>query len=341
MAGPKTEIDSHFLTFGASLEALLARHVYDRDGDNTSRQKAQVEKLIELEKIFRETLIADYRGPGLYKAFVKFIVETRRNILDARPYFRERQEIFKTVISPALRHRQDKTLYQYNINWQFIAFVLQTGDFSLNSRVRKAAEAVRVIREELIQSNIPLAISRARIFRGKTQRAHLTYMDLVQISSMGLIAAVDKFVLPYTPVFRSVIIGRAVGDLIEANSSTLLHFYPSDKKKIYRTHKTNRDPESPDWEACVEAINVDSDEKHKTNTDEVQVLMLAALHVSMDITSGNDEVQRIHDSYAADDSTRPDLQVEVAEVRQRLYESISSELNVFERKVLSIKGIAA
>ena len=279
----QTEIDEHFLLFGASLEALLATHVYDRDGDKTTRQKAQVEKLIELEQEFRKILIADYRGPSIYKAFVKFIAETRRNILDARPYFRERQEVFKEFISPALRRKEDKTLYQYGINWQFIAFALKNADFSPNSRVKKAAEAVRVIREELIQANIPLAISRARIFRGKTQRAHLTYMDLVQISSMGLIAAVDKFVLPYSPVFRSVIIGRAVGDLISENSSTLLHFYPSDRMKIYRTHKANRDPESPDWQACVDAINIDSDDKHKTNVDEVQVLMLAASHISMDI----------------------------------------------------------
>lgn len=335
----KPEIDEHFLTFGASLEALLATHVYDRDGDKTTRQKSQVEKLIELEKVFRETLISDYRGPGVYKSFVKFIVETRRNILDARPFFRERQETFKGFISPALRLREDKTLYQYNINWQFIAFALRSADFSPKSRVRKAADAVHAIREELIQSNIPLAISRARIFRGKTQRAHLTYMDLVQISSMGLIAAVDKFVLPYSPVFRSVIIGRAVGDLISSNSETLLHFFPSDRSRIYRSHKANRDPETPDWQACVDAINIDSDEKHKATIDEVQVLMLAASHISMDATTGNDEVQRVHDSYAADESSRPDLQVEAAEVRQRLYESISSTLNVFERKVLSLKGL--
>jgi len=331
-------LDEHFLLFGASLEALLAGHVYDREEDFTARQKRQVENLIGLEKKFKEILIEDWRGPGIYKAFIKFISETRRNILDARPYFRERQEIFKAEISPALRNKQDKKLYAYAVNYQFIAFALRSAEFSPGSRVMKAADAVKSARQELIESNMPLAISRARIFRGKTQRSHLSYMDLVQIANEGLIAACDKFVLPYTPVFRSVIIGRIVGNEIEANSETLLHFYPSDKRKIYRSNKTNRDPETPDWDACVTAINIDSDAKHMTNAEEVQKLMLAASHVSMDAVADNDEVQRVHNNYAADESTRPDIQTEVSELRKILYQGVSA-LEGVERKILIMKGL--
>ncbi len=339
---PQQPLDDHFLLFASSLEALLAGHEFDSTEDHTARQKRQVETLIDLEIKFRETLIEDWRGPSVYEEFVRFISQVRRNILDARPYFRERQDVFKTEISPALRYKQHENLYKYNINWQFISFALKHGDFSPGSRVVKASNEVNKARQELIEENMPLAVSRARIFSGKTRRAHLTHMDLVQISNEGLIAAVDKFVLPYTPIFRSVVIGRSVGNLIESNSETLLHFYPSDRRKIYRTNKTNRDPESPDWDKCVEAINIDSDEKHLTNVDEVQTLMLAASHVSMDVMTEDDAVsdavKKVHNSYAADESTRPDVQLENAQIRNKLYSSING-LASAEKKILIMKGL--
>ena len=176
------------------------------DEDFTQKQKRQVEALINAEKQFKKILQKDCRGHLVYKAFINFIVKD--NILAARPYFRERQSAFSSGISPAIRKGKYKRLYKFNINFPFISFCLQILPWKPGSRVRKAANLVFKLRKELIELNMPLAISRARIFKQKTPSSHLSYMDLVQIAMEGLINAIDKFVLPYTPVFRSVIIGR-------------------------------------------------------------------------------------------------------------------------------------
>lgn len=206
--------DLHFKSFTKLLEATLLGYG-TTDEDFTAKQKRQVETLVALEKEFRDVLIKHGLGVEVYQEFVKYVMDTRRNLLCARPFFRERQETFKTLISPILRERDEKALYRFDINYRFILFALKVRKFKKNTNVLKLAKKVERARRELIEQNMPLAISRAKIFKRCTPASHLEYMDLIQASNEGLIAAVDKFVLPYRPVFRSVIIGRIVGNLIE------------------------------------------------------------------------------------------------------------------------------
>ncbi len=334
--------DEHFRQFASSLEALLCGYESPTGEDHTARQKAQVEGLVELEREFRKALINDWRGPDVYKAFVKFIVETKRNILAARPYFRERQDVFKSKISPILRSKQDKALYRFDINYPFISFVLKTKKFGENSRVMKLAKKVEVARRELIEMNLPLAISRARIFKQRVPQSYLDYMDLVQISNEGLIAAVDKFVLPYTPVFRAVIIGRITGNLIEDYSDTMLHFYPSDKRKIYRANKAQKVGVNTDWNDVAVAVNNGADPQHKTTPAEVQQLIMAAGHVSINAPINTNTTDAFSESsvdrYEADPATRPDNMVEAAEVHDALKKAVRG-LTVFESKFLAMIGV--
>ena len=124
---------------------------------------------------------------------------------------------------------------------------------------------------------MPLAISQARVFRHNTPESHLTYMDLNQISFEGLINAVDKFVLPYTSVFRSVIIGRVKGDLIENYSETPVHFYPSDKRKIYRANKAKKGLTKDDINYTDLANTVNNNgPKLPTPTDSSEIMNLLA-----------------------------------------------------------------
>lgn len=342
-----SDTDSHFRNFAASLEAVIAGYGSD-DEDFTAKQKKQVELLVDCERQWRKALIKDWRGPLVYRDFVKYILDERRNILAARPYFRERQDIFKTKISPLLRNRQEKSLYQFDINYPFIAFAMKARKFGTNSKVQKLATAVKDIRKEIIELNLPLAISRARIFRNKVPQSHLEYMDLVQISNEGLIAAVDKFVLPYSPVFRAVIIGRITGNLIDDYSDTMLHFYPSDKRKIYRANKLQKQTAvNVSWDDVAEQVNKGVENQHKTSASEVRQLMQAASHVSMNSSApsmtGN-EKQDVRPSetsiYAADESQKPDVIVENAELKDVLSESIRG-LTCLERKLLRLKGVEA
>jgi hypothetical protein len=96
---------------------------------------------------------------------------------------------------------------------------------------------------------MPLAIAQAKQFWHKapsaTKDTRFSFMDFVQIAADGLMSAVDKFVLPggleanpaLIRVWRAVAIGRMKGNFIEMFSETTIHFFPQDKRKLYRANK--------------------------------------------------------------------------------------------------------
>ncbi len=334
------------LGFAKSLQGVIAGYGTS-DEDFTKKQKAQVEKLIKAERKFRRILQGDSRGNKVYKEFINYIKDDKHNILAARPYFRERQGMFSKGISPAIHHRKPKRLYKFDINYPFIAFALKAIPWGPRSKITLAAHDVYLARREIVELNMPLANSQARIFRHNTPESHLAYMDLIQISFEGLINAVDKFVLPYTPVFRSVIIGRVKGDLIENYSETLLHFYPSDKRKIYRANKAQRGlvREDVNFTNLAETVNSNGPKlPTPTTSSEIQHLMAASGHFSLDSpdpTSGQDDSSdptTLSCNYAAEPDVQPDVRVEKTELHNILFNSIK-ELTTLEKKYIRMRGI--
>jgi DNA-directed RNA polymerase specialized sigma subunit len=334
--------DLHFRAFAKELEGVIAGYDDGLNRDWTDRQRKQIEDLIGLEVSFRQALVKHHRGFAVYKAFIRYIMEDQRNILAARPYFRERQDIFSASISPALRAGKAKALYKFNVNYKFIAWVMNRFKWPPNGTLRKVSRRIEVIRNEIVALNTPLAIQRARIFFRYNPAAHLEFMDFVQIAVEGLIAAVDKFVLPYSPVFRAVAIGRMTGNFIESATEPLLHFYPKDKKKAYRAHKA-RKIHGDNIDKIVEFVNRDvPDKSDHTTSDEVIDLMAAATHVSADtavphiFTDG--EAEPMISNYAGDPELRPDVQFENREVMEVIGQGIH-RLPIMHQKVLRLKGV--
>lgn len=335
--------NDHFRLFASSLEAAIEKYGSMPEKTLLQRQKQQVERLVALETKFRRTLIKHPWGPGVYKSFIHFITEEKRNILAARPYFRERQEVFTKQIGPALRDRAFKSLYRFHFNYNFIVFVLKARSWNktnFGAKITNLAKEVADIRTEIVEMNMPLAISRARIFWSKTPKSHLSYMDLVQITAEGLMSAVDKFVLPYSRVFRAVAIGRILGNLIEQYSETTIHFYPIDKRKIYRANKLSRKYAGDvDYTALADDVNLGVDPAHRTNSSEIANLMAAASCVSADtILPKDSDAAEPGERFAADEANRPDALVEDQESRSLLYASIGS-LALIDRKLLRLCGI--
>ncbi len=166
-------------------------------------------------------------------------------------------------------------------------------------------------------------------------------MDLVQISMEGLINAVDKFVLPYTPVFRSVIIGRIVGDLIENYSDTMVHFYPDAKRKIYRANKAQKQHKLMDSDQLSEVVNSGIPLDNPTTPQEIQLLVSASSHFSLDSpVPDTDEGENctLADTYSDDDENRPDAKVEKAQIYRNLYLAMD-DLNLLEKKILRMRGL--
>lgn len=340
--------DNHFRKFAQNLKITISRYEEVPKDQFSKIQRAQVEKLVGLEKEFRQTLIRHPWGPSVYRAFVKFICDEKRNILAARPYFRERQNVFTHKISKALKKRQDKGLYRFHFNYEFVLFALEQKNWRSNNiggRIVSLAEQIRDLRWELVEMNMPLAINRASIFWRRTPQSHMSYMDLVQTTAMGLMAGIDKFCLPYSAAFRHTVIGRMIGNLIESYSETLVHFYPDYKRKIYRANKIiSKMGEVIDWEKVAEFVNENMKPEHCTTATEIQDLVAAASTVSSDVPlsgEGEDEDGEALplDTFQADESTHPDVRVESQEALDVMSKALP-ELPLIERKLLRLRGVS-
>lgn len=337
----------HFLDFIASLEGVLAKY----DENTMEFQRDQVEGLVKAEHDFRRALIRHPRGADVYKAFIRLIMVEKHNILMARPFFRERDKTFKAYISHVLRDQSHRALYRFNVNFQFIDFAVRCrkwGRDPASRRIVRLAEDVKTRRDALIKCNIPLAISQARMFFHRNQSSHHSYMDMVQIASGGLSSGVDKFVGPYSKTFRAVLIGRILGDLIEANSETFVHFFPADKRRIYRVRKivgALRDGSSSvDYDQVIKLLNKKEAEEgdELTAIEDLHHLMGAAQVVSVNSLSVQDEdgeePNNPIERFAAPSDERPDNLLEEMQVRQSVAVAIGT-LPLLEQKLLRLKGV--
>src|SRR5579859_4044842 len=332
----------HFRQFAASLKAARECFGVKEGADFLRVQNEQVDRLVELEKQFKETLVAHRWGPSVFKDFVDFICVERRNILDARPYFRERQAYFTQHISVAFHNRDSVALYECRFNHRFVQFVLERRAWAPKSRIRQLANEITAIRQELVVMNMPLAISRARIFYSRTPKSHLSYMDLIQIACEGLISAIDKFVPPFSKAFRSTAMGRMTGNFIENYSETLIHFFPTDKRRIYRANKLiGRQGKDVEVGSITEAVNNGIDTKHQTNDAEISELLAAARTVSADTPIGDDESEVVTavDRHAAPISWQPDYSYEQTQLHAAMNAAIDKLSCNKKKKLLKMKGL--
>lgn len=336
-------VDPHMRAFALSLEHTLAGYGINPK-DRFVHQKSQMEALVAAEKAFRQHLVRHRFGEKVYKGFLSYIHEERRNVLAARPFFRERSDVFKASISPMLAERSHKGLYRFSVNGQFIRFVFTNFGhlFKGKSPVKVQADEAMRLREELIEQNMPLAISRAKIFRSRTPASpHMSLMDANQTAAEGLVSAVDKYVLPFSAIFRAVIIGRATGNLIATYSEPMLHFYPGDRRKIYRANKARR--RTQDVDKIVESVNDGLPEAMKTNSDEIQQLMNASSHLSLDqpvTTPDSNNEKSTYGDYTVDQNQSPSEIVEQKQTAERLLKGLEA-LTLIERKALALKGLVS
>lgn len=360
--------EDHFRYFGGQLKQELLTFGSMNDIRLLATQRGQLERLFALEQQFRHALIHHRWGPGVYELFVKHICETNGNILTSRPYFRERQGVCIGPISAALERRDAQALYKYNFNYQFVAFVLTARKWTPGCDISQLARKIERARSAIVVLNMPLAISQARIFWSKAPAkapvTHLQYMDLVQISADGLISAVDKFVLPSAKKFRSekrlnemfrkfrpMMVQRMVGNFIESYSETMIHFFPKDKRKLYRANKyLVRHQGNSDFDLVAQAVNKDGngvevETTGRTTASEINDLLNAASSVTVttetsSVDTEDGERDNPLDRCAAAEDWRPDVRYERREVTDRLQEAIA-RLPMLDRKLLRLKGVGA
>lgn len=340
------ELDNHFKVFKSALETKIASYKVPKDTDSLVLQKKQFNQMFALEKQFRNELVNHRFGEFAFSAFINYIIETKRNILSARPYFRERHTTFTAKISRAFKTRNHKLLYKFKYNYRFISYVMSLRDWSQDSSLVQIYKQVQSIRDEICTMNLPLAISRAHLFYKKTPKgSHLTYMDMVQIAGIGLGQGVDKFVPPFSRTWRAVAIGRIIGDLILAYSGTTIHLYPRSKRLLYKANKLlgRGEVESGDFITLAKKISADPDPQLQTTPIELSELLSATTSAVSDDTpiggeEGEDQLRLIDQFEAPPEIFRPDIQVEYEEQSETLKLAMTF-LPLLEVKLLKLKGV--
>lgn len=347
-----------FVTFDDSLRKFAVDVTqainFNKDG---SEQKAQVELLMGLEISFLSS-IWKYRKQSreIYKQFIMMIVGENKNILSARPYFREKSGVFNARISPAIREVKLDDFRSFNINFTMMIFIKQNWKGNFPPECEKLYSETENARRILIENNMPLAINRAKLFFKNASQSHMSLMDVVGIASGGLINGVDKYVGAYSRVFRGVCIGRMTGDMVEEGSETMVHFYPTDRHVLYRANSLKRRHKINDIHTLTRAVNQSFEQdkkdgkkllKQSVTVQELEKLMLASSALSLDASYEDNDSESEGGSMGL---SIGDAMLEMPDVKnveqdvadKEAWTKISEHLpglNLIDRKLLRMKGV--
>lgn len=312
-------------------------------------QQDQVELLFSLECKFKYTIQRYQQTHEIYEQFIIFITQENGNILTARPYFREKSDTFRSKIIKAIKNSDIEMLMSFNINFQFIDFIVKRWQGRLPNRAMGYYEDFLEARRILIENNLPLAINRAKLFYRKTPKSHLTLLDLIGICTYGLVSGIDKYVGGYTKVWRSVCIGRMVGYMIDEYSKTFLRMFPIDKKILYRANALKYRMKIEDSVELTKAVN-ESFEKDKEEGKAIPSLPISEVHIrtllngsnyiSADSKTGGEDEE---DGIGVYDYS-PDLtqDIEGDAIRRDLIRQVSlasKNLTLIEKKIIKLKGV--
>ena len=329
--------------------ATRIKHAIVTNEGQIGDQKDQVERLVNLERKFRNDIRKYDRSIDVYRLFIDYVCKELGNILSAQSYFREKSTVFNRSISPAIKEKNPYELMKFDINYKFIKFIVDNWEDDLPEQSKKYFTDLVDARRILIENNLPLAINRAKIFYKKTPRSHLSLLDLIDICVYGLIVGVDKYADDYSTVWRSVSIGRMVGFMIEEYSKSFIRLYPSDKKILYRANALKYRLNIDNIKELTEAVN-ESFEKDKADgksapklpITEVQIrtLMNSSNYVSANVTL-NDGEEDDRGGCIYDYTAAPELVEEEVEKRDTINKVLEAakELEIIEKKIIRLKGV--
>lgn len=330
--------DEHFYT--------LAKEIADaiKDNKDGSDQKKQVARLLAAEKAFIKSIWSYPKiCSEIYKKFIIHIVVVNRSVLTAQPFFRENSDVFHSQISPALKEGKFKKLKAFAVNFKFVKFVKDNWPGKLPDKSMKHYLDAEKARRVLVENNMPLAINRAKMFYRKAPQSHLELNDVIGIAAIGLISGIDKWSahIDYSSVFVSLCIGNMTGYMIENQSETSMHFFPSDKTVMYRanTFRHRYGIDDPNILCALVNESFAGSKNHKPiQTWELEELFSAATPNSGDAPANDGDVKStFFDAYLSDTD---DLETGI-EVKDFVFQlgKYAKKLNILDQKILKLKGV--
>jgi hypothetical protein len=305
----------------------------------TEKQKSQVERMMELEEIFRKTINSYKQSDKIYQKFLMFIKIEKGNILMARPYFRENSKTFGEFISPAFKADDTENIKNFHINYKFIVFIIKNWRGNLPKKAVQAWDEHQLVRQKIIENSMPLAINIAMKFYKATPKNHLGLMDMISSSVSGLCTGTDKWVGPFRTVFRSVCIARMKSNIMDLYNQTSLHYFPSDKKIIYKSNLLKSREKIEDPELLLEAINhylKEADDKRVLKDYELNDILNGSNVCSVE-TETDDEGFTIYDTFV-DDTSNVEKNVAKRDALKVVLLACK-ELKIIEQKVIKLKGV--
>lgn len=282
--------------------------------------------LIETEDIWKQTLLSTSHGFHMYSEFINFIVNEKKNILDARPFFRIRQSIFLKQINPYIRKNKPDRLMKHRVSHAFVSWAMSRYYGPHLILLKNLENKIIQLRADLLNRNFPLVLNRIKIIIHTYPNVD-NVQDLVNIASGAALQAIDKFAPTknkrtgeekYTPVFLSSIIARIHAAVLQHFSSQTVHYYPKDKKMLMEVNKL-RKANLSDLEIC-----------DKLDISEGEMSRL----FSGFFTTPLDDMSYILE----DKSMAADEEVIETESKEKLKEAFD-KLSILEQKILKLKRL--
>jgi DNA-directed RNA polymerase specialized sigma subunit len=255
--------------------------------------------------------------------------------------------MFSAKVTPAIRDADVEALQGFNVNFKFALFVREVWLGVMPSKSLALFNKLEQTRKELIENNLPLAINEAKRFYNKVPNNHVTLMDLIAAAAEGLASGVDKWCGPYSKVFRSVCIGRMKGNMVDLYSETTIHFYPTDKRILYKANTIRFREGAETMAELAEKINKSFEEdeaegkkgsKERVTEGQLNNLLNAASTFSADSKpeEGDEEESSILDKAPDDGNFEEDVIRNDALNQARV---IAGEMDLLTKKILIMKGL--
>jgi hypothetical protein len=307
--------------------------------DFTKKQKAQVERMMELEEIFKKVINSYKQSDKIYYKFLMHIKIEKGNILMARPFFRENSKTFGKDISPAFKEDDIQKIKEFHINYKFILFVIENWKGNIPTKAMDAWEEHQEVRRQIIENSMPMAINEAMKFYKAVPKNHTTLMDIINASVAGLCIGVDKWVGPFKTVFRSVCLSRMKSNIMDIYNQTFLHYYPSDKKIIYKSNLLKSREKIKDQKKLLDAVNnylEENNDKRVLENHELQNLLNGSSLESIEV-SATEEGFSIYDTYI-DENNDTEKNIEKLDILKQALVNCENLL-IIERKIIRLKGV--
>ncbi|HUM42293.1 MAG TPA: hypothetical protein PKI14_05025 [Fervidobacterium sp.] len=334
---------------------IIKSYLKDLNTSLNEKEDVEVSTLFKLlfqkERIFASHLQSTGNGKKVYMKFIQRTADSDGGIKTARSYFRARQDSFLNTVNKAIRDVEPKGMYDVPINFKFCKFAVDNLP-KPDQKIFNLYNDIKTIREDIITRYMHLSLHRAKLFTTNTtnKMGNLTFEDFIQAANIGLVDAVDKYVMENEnediKQFHFMLIGRISSSLINEfnDASTDVSVGEQAQKRLYQIRRWLEKNATSASKADISKMSKDLEIQKEEIVDLLNATVSS--NISLDSATGNntDGQTTLHVDYfnpEDHDYTRKNNQEDVAiqNNMDRALRKVLNELSTLEKKILILKGV--